>query len=75
MLTRIGRWLGVWVLLTVVLIWMTVAESQRHLPIDPSSMAWVGFLPFLLPLFFLQTAIYLAPCIVIVEIVLWFYRK
>jgi hypothetical protein len=38
---------------------------------DRSAWAWMGFFPFIFPLFCLQAAFYLLPAMVIVELILF----
>ncbi len=48
-----------------------IRESQANMSIDPSSMAWVGFLPFIFPLFILEACKYVVPVIVVSELVIF----
>jgi len=42
---------------------------------DRSAWAWTGFLPFIAPLFWIQSAIIVIPTSLIIELVLWLIRK
>lgn len=50
------------------LLYDAVAQSNANLVNDPSSMAWVGFLPFIFPIFFIQGAVYAGPVAIVTEI-------
>jgi hypothetical protein len=61
--------------LTAWLIYSAIAESQANMINDKSSMAWVGFLPFIAPLFLLEAAIYVVPIAIVVELACWLLKR
>ena len=65
--SRIGLYLWAWLGYAVFLAWQLVAKSQQDLALDPSAMAWTGFLPFLFPLFLIWSGIYVGPIALICE--------
>lgn len=71
---RLAAYLAAFIGLTVYVTWSMIAESKAMLPKDPSAMAWVGFLPFMIPIFMLQAAIYVGPVAAVVEIALAIWR-
>lgn len=64
-----------WVVFSVYLVWQAIAMSQANLENDPSSGAWIGFLPFILPLFFLEAGKWLLPVAVVTETVMWWRNR
>jgi len=67
-------WAVAWVVASVWLIYDAVVDSRANIENDPSSMAWVGFLPFLFPIFFIQSGVFIWPIAGVVESVLFFRR-
>lgn len=51
-----------------------VLDSRDQMASDPSAMAWVGFLPFLFPIFVLKSALVTTPVYLAIELFL-FVRK
>jgi hypothetical protein len=41
---------------------------------DKSAFAWMGFLPFLFPIFLMYSAMFVGPTALVVEITLWVMR-
>lgn len=71
---RLAIYIVAIVVVTGLMIWSTIAASQANLDKDPSSMAWVGFLPFLVPVFVIDAVLYVAPVAAVVEIGLGIWR-
>lgn len=59
---------------TIVIAYLAVASSRANMENDPSSMAWTGFLPFLLPLFAVQASIFVMPVAIITEAAVWLWH-
>lgn len=73
---RVVFWLVIWVWATYFIVDSSLQKSQISYDNgDLSSFAWTGFLPILIPLFIIQSGIYVVPSIVVSEIVLWIYRR
>lgn len=72
---RFCAWMLLFFLATLARIIFAVGASMAMLGQDPSAMAWVGFLPFLLPFFALEVAMWLGPVVLIVELYLFFRRR
>jgi hypothetical protein len=65
---RFFAWTAVTIGTTAWITYSEIARSQANMVNDPSSMAWVGFLPFILPFFLLQAFVYVAPVAAITEL-------
>ena len=59
--------LAIWIISSIGLILYEILAAMASG--DPSAMAVFGFLPFIFPLFFLHTAIYVVPVYLIILIV------
>jgi hypothetical protein len=65
-------WVILWFVGGYASYWMHVAESQSRFDAgDKSAFAWMGFLPFLVPIFMMHSAIVVFPVAIVVEIALW----
>ena len=69
----------IWVLLYFVAVWWQVRSAYTHSQAaydagDLSAFAWTGFLPFLMPLFMFDAALYVVPSVIVVELVLFWVR-
>lgn len=72
---RILCWGLSWVTFSIYLIWQAIAMSKANLENDPSSGAWIGFLPFIFPLFFLEAGKWLLPVATSTEVIFWLYDR
>lgn len=71
---RAGLYLLAWILGTIgVMIW-TIWEVQAAAVNDPSAGAVLAFLPYLIPIFMFQSAMFVVPAAIVLETVLWFFR-
>lgn len=52
-----------------------IDESRARKSIDPSAMAWTGFLPYFFPLFIAQAAIYVSAIAAPLELGLYLWRR
>jgi hypothetical protein len=75
MKSRFLLYLAALALLTGLFVWSAIAQSRANLAHDPSSMAWVSFLPFIVPAFLVYALAVVAPLAIVVEAALWIYRK
>lgn len=73
--TRLAIYAAFIVLGTVLVTWRAVAESNARLEYDKSAMAWVGFLPFIVPIFSMYAAAAVVPVAAIIEVVLAVWRR
>ena len=74
--TRVNLWFLLLFVLGCVFFHVQVAESQAQYDAgDKSAMAWVGFWPFLFPIFLLSSAVFVVPVAIVTELVLWWRRK
>lgn len=63
-------WLVVWVLTAFASLYYQYLSSKRAYDKgDKSAMAWVGFLPFLMPIFFVHSACIIGPIMIVVELI------
>jgi hypothetical protein len=54
---------------------LQLVESQAQYDAgDKSAMAWMGFLPFLIPIFLMNSAFIIAPVAIVLEFILWLLR-
>ena len=65
-----NRW-WFWLLCLLAIACCLVADAIRESLASPdlSAMAWVGFLPFIAPMFLLQSAMYVLPVAIVFELI------
>lgn len=73
-MVRLSYYLLFWLIASATITGLAVLSSKLNMENDPSSMAWVGFLPFIFPLFMAQALIGVIPVIIVIETIL-FFRK
>jgi hypothetical protein len=66
----------VYVLAYVVTVWWIVSDAIAHSQAaydggDLSAFAWTGFMPFIFPIFMIQAAFWVLPCVVVLEVILF----
>lgn len=66
----------VYALAYAALVWWFVSDAIAHSQAaydagDLSAFAWMGFMPFIFPIFMLQAAFWAVPCVVVLEVVLF----
>lgn len=75
MMQRVAIYMLTWFAATVgYTVWL-IADSKANLVNDPSSMAWVAFLPYIFPMFFINTGIVMLPLAGAVEIFVWWKSR
>ena len=74
--TRSFLYMVAWFVGGYISMHLQIVESQAQYDAgDKSAMAWMGFLPFLIPIFLMNSAMFVFPVAIVVEILLWFRRK
>lgn len=71
---RVLLYIAAFIALTVYVVWAVIADSKANLSNDPSSTAWMAFLPYFLPIFAAQAFIWVAPVAAVIEAVLAVWR-
>lgn len=71
---RILGYLAAWLLSGIYVTRCLIEQSRLDLASDPSAMAWTGFLPFVFPLILLETAAYVLPVVICIELGLGIWR-
>lgn len=68
--------LAVYVLAYAALVWWYVSDALAYSQAaydggDLSAFAWMGFFPFVFPIFMLQAAFWFVPCVIVLEVILF----
>jgi hypothetical protein len=72
---RVLIYIGCLLAVTAGITYHAISTSIAMLEHDKSAMAWAGFLPFIIPIFAMHAAVYVAPVAVVVEIILAVWRR
>ena len=62
-------WFYLWIIASLVYMVYVIWSILEHSKVDPSAGAVLGFLPFIIPIFFVETAFYIAPVMLLVKLV------
>ncbi len=74
--TRLFIYILMCLLGTILVGYMQVEYSRRSYEAgDKSSYAWMGFLPFFIPLFLMEALKYIVPVAIVIEIVIYLLEK
>jgi hypothetical protein len=73
---RLGLWCALWFIGAIVAYQIELSNSRAaYAAGDHSAFAWHGFVVFLVPIFFMQSAFVVGPLAIGVELLLWLERE